>query len=442
MMFPEHHWMDYPDALKEEIQCILLPQPMPAALVHQVAQLAPVIAQATIQPPTALRLPKVSQPPPTATLLPPTAPMDVQTPQAPCRSAPALDRHNQPFQKPGRYEHSVKCKQHIQEEADYHKSHKTCMMDELRTGQMLPPSTSHSERGKMPSKRTTRPREQRNQQKAPGAAGQTSSQTSATPQPKSKQTRTLHSTGFYEEGYKHGFCRSPPKLTDYINPLQRDPKIQKRLEALKNPPKPVFQVPLPQLPQMDVEPAMSSSTALPPTATLLPPTTPTSAMATTVTHAMLLPPTAPTSVQTTTPAQPSLVITTRLILGAAPQAGTTQSFEPRLPSEATRLSNYTNFQTMDSLHCIRLETPCYLPRIDPSLKAHYHTKSQERQPPVSPDFAALILPWVTGLWAQELSIVDAIHTPHLALFLYKACGLDNSLSLLQAYNTAVGLIDS
>uniref|UniRef100_A0A915HQU0 Uncharacterized protein n=1 Tax=Romanomermis culicivorax TaxID=13658 RepID=A0A915HQU0_ROMCU len=71
----------------------------------------------------------------------------------------------------------MKCKQHIQEEADYHKSHKTCMMDELRTRQMLPPSTSHSECGKIASKRTTHPREQLNQQKAPGAAGQTSSQT-------------------------------------------------------------------------------------------------------------------------------------------------------------------------------------------------------------------------------------------------------------------------
>uniref|UniRef100_A0A915INA4 Uncharacterized protein n=1 Tax=Romanomermis culicivorax TaxID=13658 RepID=A0A915INA4_ROMCU len=41
MLFPEHHWMDYPDALKEEIQCTLLPQPTPAALVPQIAQLAP-----------------------------------------------------------------------------------------------------------------------------------------------------------------------------------------------------------------------------------------------------------------------------------------------------------------------------------------------------------------------------------------------------------------
>uniref|UniRef100_A0A915KQ63 Uncharacterized protein n=1 Tax=Romanomermis culicivorax TaxID=13658 RepID=A0A915KQ63_ROMCU len=38
--------------------------------------------------------------------------------------------------------------------------------------------------------------------------------------------------------------------------------------------------------------------------------------------------------------------------------------------------------------------------------------------------------------------MDAVHTAHLALFLYKARGLDNPSCLLQAYNTAVGLIDS
>uniref|UniRef100_A0A915HVQ0 Uncharacterized protein n=1 Tax=Romanomermis culicivorax TaxID=13658 RepID=A0A915HVQ0_ROMCU len=31
MLFPEHYWMDYLDALKEEIQSILLLQPTPAA---------------------------------------------------------------------------------------------------------------------------------------------------------------------------------------------------------------------------------------------------------------------------------------------------------------------------------------------------------------------------------------------------------------------------
>uniref|UniRef100_A0A915JH50 Uncharacterized protein n=1 Tax=Romanomermis culicivorax TaxID=13658 RepID=A0A915JH50_ROMCU len=72
-----------PNALKEEIQRILLPQPTPAVPVPQVAQPAPVIGQAAVQPPAALPLPPVSHPPPPGTLLPPTAPMDVQTPQAP-----------------------------------------------------------------------------------------------------------------------------------------------------------------------------------------------------------------------------------------------------------------------------------------------------------------------------------------------------------------------
>uniref|UniRef100_A0A915L5L9 Aminotransferase-like plant mobile domain-containing protein n=1 Tax=Romanomermis culicivorax TaxID=13658 RepID=A0A915L5L9_ROMCU len=74
--------------------------------------------------------------------------------------------------------------------------------------------------------------------------------------------------------------------------------------------------------------------------------------------------------------------------------------------------------------------------------AHYRTTYQEQQPPVSPDMATLILGWVAGIWAEELGIVDALHTAHLALFLYEARGLDNPSCLLQAYNTRVGLIDS
>uniref|UniRef100_A0A915IRB7 Secreted protein n=1 Tax=Romanomermis culicivorax TaxID=13658 RepID=A0A915IRB7_ROMCU len=54
-------------------------------------------------------------------------------PKAPSTSALALDPHGQPIQKPGGYEHSMKCKQHLQEEADYPKSHKTCTTDEPRT---------------------------------------------------------------------------------------------------------------------------------------------------------------------------------------------------------------------------------------------------------------------------------------------------------------------
>uniref|UniRef100_A0A915J249 Uncharacterized protein n=1 Tax=Romanomermis culicivorax TaxID=13658 RepID=A0A915J249_ROMCU len=296
--------MDYPDAFKKEIQRILLPQPTPAVPVPQVAQLAPVIAQAAVPPPTTLPLPPVPQLPPPATLLLPMAPMDVQTPQAPSTSALALDRHGQPIQKPRRYEHSMKHKQHLQEEAEYCKSHKTHTTDEPHTRQMPPPSTAGTEHGKTPSERTIRHREQRNQQKAHEEAPQTSSQISVTPQRKvtttktaappkprlparqldshcshheshsrddchqkatqqppatshdscqhklhndapphctqSEQTCTVHSTSFYKDVYKHGFHQSPPKLADYISPLHRNTEIQKRMEALKNPPKTVF----------------------------------------------------------------------------------------------------------------------------------------------------------------------------------------------------------
>uniref|UniRef100_A0A915I4Y1 Uncharacterized protein n=1 Tax=Romanomermis culicivorax TaxID=13658 RepID=A0A915I4Y1_ROMCU len=73
---------------------------------------------------------------------------------------------------------------------------------------------------------------------------------------------------------------------------------------------------------------------------------------------------------------------------------------------------------------------------------HYPPSYREQQPPISHAVAALILQWVAGLWVKELGVVDAVHTAHLALFLYEGHGLDNSSCLLQAYNTAVGLIDS
>uniref|UniRef100_A0A915JW15 Uncharacterized protein n=1 Tax=Romanomermis culicivorax TaxID=13658 RepID=A0A915JW15_ROMCU len=129
--------MDYPDALKEEIQRILLPPSTLAAPAPQIAQTA-VQPLVTLWPPIAVQLPSVPQPPQPATL-------------APSTSVPALDRHGQPIQKPGRYEHSVKRKQHLHEEAEYRKSHKTCTTDEPRARRMPPPSTSHAECGKTPS---------------------------------------------------------------------------------------------------------------------------------------------------------------------------------------------------------------------------------------------------------------------------------------------------
>uniref|UniRef100_A0A915IH80 Uncharacterized protein n=1 Tax=Romanomermis culicivorax TaxID=13658 RepID=A0A915IH80_ROMCU len=78
--------MDYPEALKDEIQRILLPPPMPAPPVPQPVQITH----------TALIVPQAALLPPPAQL-PPTVAMDVQPPQGPTTSALALDHHGQPI---------------------------------------------------------------------------------------------------------------------------------------------------------------------------------------------------------------------------------------------------------------------------------------------------------------------------------------------------------
>uniref|UniRef100_A0A915HL72 Uncharacterized protein n=1 Tax=Romanomermis culicivorax TaxID=13658 RepID=A0A915HL72_ROMCU len=88
MLFLEHHWMDYLDALRNEIQRISLSPPMPMLPVLQlvqITQMAPIDAQA------ALLLP--------AAQLPPTVPMDVHPPQVPSTSVPAVGHHGPPIRK-------------------------------------------------------------------------------------------------------------------------------------------------------------------------------------------------------------------------------------------------------------------------------------------------------------------------------------------------------
>uniref|UniRef100_A0A915L671 Uncharacterized protein n=1 Tax=Romanomermis culicivorax TaxID=13658 RepID=A0A915L671_ROMCU len=289
----------------------------------------------------------------------------------------------------------------------------------------------------------------------------------------SEQTRRVHSTHFYKWEYHHTFCRSPPKMSDYISQLHRDAKIQWCLEALKQPQQPEFKVPLPPGPSMDVEPIVL-----------------TTAQTSTIT-ALLLPITKPptsTSLTTTTatiPPIPKLKISMCPVLRAAPAAGTALQFKPQLLSESITLPNYVHFHTTDLPHSITLATPGYSPQIDARVDSFSPRTLHEmvlinffscirvritmapyilvQQTPrshcinISALISVLITKSLTRPFSQtsppsscdgsppfglrNLAWSTPFQTAHFGLFLYKACGLDNVSCLIQAYNTPVSLID-
>uniref|UniRef100_A0A915IPY2 Uncharacterized protein n=1 Tax=Romanomermis culicivorax TaxID=13658 RepID=A0A915IPY2_ROMCU len=98
----------------------------------------------------------------------------------------------------------------------------------------------------------------------------------------------------------------------------------------------------------------------------------------------------------------------------------------------------TTGSTADWQPMLIIATAPYLELLSWLVHPTYH----ELNLPISRAITMLILRWVSGIWAEELGCVDAVQTTHFALFLYEACGLNKPNCLIQAYNIAIGLIDS